>query len=203
MHAQLGCLNLGFLDSMTVDYISSDLPSIQESGEFFERSSRLQILQVNFRELEPQDHISFFSVFRSRAVRILRLKLDHVLGLDDSSVLLSLLTCLTTSCLTQNFSALKEIHLDATSTDEEPCALSIESITFTAVRLASTADQTSSPLSVQLHIPASFIEPLSHTFESSEKLRVSSTPLDFDVIGVDSFMDGDLLLSHDRNMYPP
>ncbi|KAH8824966.1 hypothetical protein DL96DRAFT_1611437 [Flagelloscypha sp. PMI_526] len=183
-------LDLVALDSITISYRYHDLPPLQESVQFLSRSSRLRILQIDFEELGFQDH-SHFSVFSSSTVHILRLKLTNVLG-DPVSCLLKFVTI---SHLKEQFSALEEIHIDATSTEEGAPVLTIESVIFTAVQLASTGAQMPSLKSVWLHIPAAFIESLSHTRRSISKLQLSSTPLDFDNVGIDYFMDGHCLLA--------
>ncbi|KAH8818968.1 hypothetical protein DL96DRAFT_1622564 [Flagelloscypha sp. PMI_526] len=186
-------LNLGALEILTVRLSDDDIPVVSDSVEFFERCLRLSTLQINFHKLNSQGDTPFTSLFCSSTVRILKLKLTRLLGLD-SCILSCALQYLTLDHLAEQFSALEEVHIDITSDREDDHALSIESVAFTALKLATIDTQKPSLRSVWLHIPASFIESLSHVLKSSSKLHVSSTSLDFDDIGANSFMDGDLLL---------
>ncbi|KAH8824786.1 hypothetical protein DL96DRAFT_1817435 [Flagelloscypha sp. PMI_526] len=187
-------LNLSALDSIAVFFTDDDLPQEQVSVEFFERCSNLSILQINFDEVESPNDTLFTTIFRSSTVRTLKLKLTRVLGLDGR-IISRVLRCLTINHLTEAFSALEEVHIDVISAWADDHALPIESVAFAALRLASPDAQQPSLRSVCLHIPETLIEPLSHVLGSSSRLRVSSTPLDFDDRGINYFMDGDLLLS--------
>ncbi|KAH8818962.1 hypothetical protein DL96DRAFT_1820313 [Flagelloscypha sp. PMI_526] len=190
----LAFLNLSALNSMTVSFSGDDLPQGQVSVEFFERCSNLSILQIAFDEIDSPTDTLFTSIFCSSTVRILKLKLTPLMGLDSRTIS-GVLKCLTISHLTEKFSALEEVHIDVISAREDAHALAIESVAFTALRLVSPDVQQPSLRSVCLHIPETLIEPLSHVLGSSSRLHVSSTPLDFDDRGINYFIDGDLLLS--------
>ncbi|KAH8818922.1 hypothetical protein DL96DRAFT_375661 [Flagelloscypha sp. PMI_526] len=187
----LGLLNLSLLESMTVAFEHYDIPSIRALAVFFERASSLQTLEINIYEFNSYIHAPLLSFIRSRSVRVLKLKLSKFLL--DRHNLSSLLPLLTPRYMMEQFSALEEIHIDVMSAEEKVHDLLIESIVLATLDLVPPDAQEPSLKSVWLHIPASFIEPLSHAFRSS-KLQVSSTPLDFDDLGANYFMDGDLLL---------
>ncbi|KAH8824788.1 hypothetical protein DL96DRAFT_1682054 [Flagelloscypha sp. PMI_526] len=173
-------LNLSALESLTIHLSDDNIPLAKDLVEFFERCLRLRTLQINFHQLEFQDDTPSPHFFAH--------------PLLDSRILSCVLKCLTIGRLTEQFSALEEVHIDITSKREEVPALPIESVAFTALRLASLDTQELSLRFVWLHIPATFIEPLSHVLGSSSKLHVSSTSLDFNDTGANNFMDGDLLL---------
>ncbi|KAH8818923.1 hypothetical protein DL96DRAFT_375680 [Flagelloscypha sp. PMI_526] len=142
----LGFLNLTNLDSMTINYDHADLPSVQESTVFFERSSNLRILQINIHQLYSQTFTPLFSIFRSRSVRVLKLKLDVWVLSTDRATLSVLLPQLTPSHIMEQFPTLEEIHIDITSACEIGNALSIESIAFATLNLVPLDGQSPFPM---------------------------------------------------------
>ncbi|KAH8818921.1 hypothetical protein DL96DRAFT_375654 [Flagelloscypha sp. PMI_526] len=192
-------LDLTVLESMSVNLQYNDLPPDHQLAEFLERCSNLTTLQIKLNGLGSHNYPRFSSNFHSRTVRVLKLRLVEVLCLGRRA-LSDLLKLFTASRLTEQFSALEEIHIDCTCDLEGDYARSIETVAFTALGLASSDAQGLSLRSIWLHIPPTLVEPLSYALSSCPKLHVSSTPLDFDFIGVNCFMDGDLLLPDKKTM---